>query len=71
MHSSLKYLNDASPKNKYWARYSTMFTVAEVNLMEKQLLFLLDFDLRIDNEDLNEAASAFHSSNSKHALCPV
>ncbi|KAJ2708308.1 PHO85 cyclin-1 [Coemansia spiralis] len=54
-----KYLNDASPKNKYWARYSTVFTVAEVNLMEKQLLFLLDFDLRIDNADLNEAASAF------------
>ncbi|KAJ2756469.1 PHO85 cyclin-1 [Coemansia pectinata] len=24
-----KYLNDASPKNKYWARYSTVFTVAE------------------------------------------
>ncbi|KAJ1814622.1 PHO85 cyclin-1, partial [Coemansia sp. RSA 2599] len=54
-----KYLNDASPKNKYWARYSTVFTVAEVNLMEKQLLFLLDFDLRIDNQDLNEAASVF------------
>ncbi|KAI8323302.1 hypothetical protein GQ54DRAFT_316741 [Martensiomyces pterosporus] len=54
-----KYLNDASPKNKYWARYSTVFTVAEVNLMEKQLLFLLDFDLRIDNDDLNEAAAAF------------
>ncbi|KAJ2848019.1 PHO85 cyclin-1 [Coemansia erecta] len=54
-----KYLNDASPKNKYWARYSTVFTVAEVNLMEKQLLFLLDFDLRIDNQDLNDAASVF------------
>ncbi|PIA12933.1 hypothetical protein COEREDRAFT_50268 [Coemansia reversa NRRL 1564] len=54
-----KYLNDASPKNKYWARYSTVFTVAEVNLMEKQLLFLLDFDLRIDNGDLNEAAALF------------
>ncbi|KAJ2361994.1 PHO85 cyclin-1, partial [Coemansia sp. RSA 2610] len=54
-----KYLNDASPKNKYWARYSTVFTVAEVNLMEKQLLFLLDFDLRIDNSDLNEAAAVF------------
>ncbi|KAJ1865145.1 PHO85 cyclin-1 [Coemansia sp. RSA 2703] len=62
-----KYLNDASPKNKYWARYSTVFTVAEVNLMEKQLLFLLDFDLRIDNEDLNEAASVFiSSSNAGH-----
>ncbi|KAJ2081001.1 PHO85 cyclin-1 [Coemansia sp. RSA 988] len=54
-----KYLNDASPKNKYWARYSTVFTVAEVNLMEKQLLFLLDFDLRIDNGNLNEAAAVF------------
>ncbi|KAJ2257289.1 PHO85 cyclin-1 [Coemansia sp. RSA 1807] len=57
-----KYLNDASPKNKYWARYSTVFTVAEVNLMEKQLLFLLDFDLRIDNSDLNEASSVFAGS---------
>ncbi|KAJ2123292.1 PHO85 cyclin-1 [Coemansia sp. RSA 720] len=57
-----KYLNDASPKNKYWARYSTVFTVAEVNLMEKQLLFLLDFDLRIDNSDLNEASSVFVGS---------
>ncbi|KAJ2122229.1 PHO85 cyclin-1 [Coemansia sp. RSA 921] len=57
-----KYLNDASPKNKYWARYSTVFTVAEVNLMEKQLLFLLDFDLRIDNSDLNEASSVFAAS---------
>ncbi|KAJ1956300.1 hypothetical protein GGI12_005340 [Dipsacomyces acuminosporus] len=27
--------------------------------MEKQLLFLLDFDLRIDNDNLNEAAAAF------------
>ncbi|KAJ2790309.1 hypothetical protein H4R20_007034, partial [Coemansia guatemalensis] len=27
--------------------------------MEKQLLFLLDFDLRIDNGDLNEAAAVF------------
>ncbi|KAJ2779266.1 PHO85 cyclin-1 [Coemansia javaensis] len=62
-----KYLNDASPKNKYWARYSTVFTVAEVNLMEKQLLFLLDFDLRIDNADLNEAAAAFAAQDSKLA----
>ncbi|KAJ2160272.1 PHO85 cyclin-1 [Coemansia sp. RSA 552] len=60
-----KYLNDASPKNKYWARYSTVFTVAEVNLMEKQLLFLLDFDLRIDNKDLNEAAAVFVAEESK------
>ncbi|KAH8556188.1 hypothetical protein BGW37DRAFT_405478, partial [Umbelopsis sp. PMI_123] len=36
-----KYVNDTSPKNKHWARYSSVFSVAEVNLMEKQLLVLL------------------------------
>ncbi|MCJ1443656.1 MAG: hypothetical protein MMC23_004156 [Stictis urceolatum] len=53
-----KNLNDSSPKNKHWARYSRVpgfnfgFSITEVNLMEKQLLFLLDWDLRIVNEDL-------------------
>ena len=54
-----KNLNDSSPKNKHWARYSCVpgyhgfgFSVTEVNLMEKQLLFLLDWDLRITNDDL-------------------
>ncbi len=56
---SAKYLNDSSPKNKHWARYSCVrgyegfgFSVTEVNLMEKQLLFLLDWDLRITHQDL-------------------
>lgn len=55
-----KNLNDSSPKNKHWARYSSVkgfegfgFSITEVNLMEKQLLFLLDWDLRITNEDLS------------------
>ncbi|KII96023.1 hypothetical protein PLICRDRAFT_170606 [Plicaturopsis crispa FD-325 SS-3] len=43
-----KYLNDSSPKNKHWARYAVLFDIAEINLMEKQLLFLLDYDLRFD-----------------------
>lgn len=55
-----KYLNDSSPKNKHWANYSVVstdeyvfgFSRTEVNLMEKQLLFLLDWDLRITHEDL-------------------
>lgn len=54
-----KNLNDSSPKNKHWARYSSVagyegfgFSVNEVNLMEKQLLFLLDWDMRINQEDL-------------------
>ena len=54
-----KNLNDSSPKNKYWARYTSVpgfehfgFSNSEVNLMEKQLLFLLNWELRITNEDL-------------------
>ncbi|KAI9741355.1 MAG: hypothetical protein M1834_003072 [Cirrosporium novae-zelandiae] len=54
-----KYLNDSSPKNKHWARYTAIkgyegfgFSVTEVNLMEKQLLFLLDWDLRVTEDDL-------------------
>lgn len=57
---SAKYLNDSSPKNKHWANYSVIttefynfgFSRTEVNLMEKQLLFLLDWDLRITEDDL-------------------
>lgn len=54
-----KNLNDSSPKNKHWARYTAVrgfddfgFSITEVNLMEKQLLYLLDWDLRILPEDL-------------------
>lgn len=57
---SAKYLNDSSPKNKHWARYTNIntesfcfgFSRTEVNLMEKQLLFLLEWDLRISEHDL-------------------
>ena len=54
-----KNLNDSSPKNKHWARYTAVagydsfgFSLTEVNLMEKQLLGLLDWDLRISEDDL-------------------
>lgn len=54
-----KFLNDSSPKNKHWAEYSHVrayapfgFSRTEVNLMEKQLLFLLDWDLNISEDDL-------------------
>lgn len=54
-----KNLNDSSPKNKHWARYTSVrgfenfgFSLTEVNLMEKQLLGLLDWDLRVTEHDL-------------------
>ncbi|KAI1435471.1 hypothetical protein GGR50DRAFT_322795 [Xylaria sp. CBS 124048] len=62
-----KYLNDSSPKNRHWANYSHVrcesydfgFSRTEVNLMEKQLLFLLDWDLRIVEEDLYRELDMF------------
>lgn len=54
-----KNLNDSSPKNKHWARYTSVkgfegfgFALAEVNLMERQLLYLLEFDTRVSEQDL-------------------
>ncbi|ORZ27775.1 hypothetical protein BCR41DRAFT_345879, partial [Lobosporangium transversale] len=54
-----KYLNDQSPKNKHWSAHSAVFSVGEVNLMEKQLLSLLDFDLRITEADLASSLQDF------------
>lgn len=62
-----KYLNDSSPKNKHWANYSHIttngynfgFNRTEVNLMEKQLLFLLEWDLRITEQDLYRELDGF------------
>ncbi len=36
-----KYMNDNPLKNRTWALYSCLFGISEVNLMERQLLYLL------------------------------
>lgn len=69
-----KYLNDSSPKNKHWARYTYVpvmatdgsgvvadfsFRTAEVNEMERQLLCLLGWDLRIEEQDLYRDFDSF------------
>lgn len=61
-----KNLNDSSPKNKHWARYTVVrgyegfgFSLAEVNLMERQLLFLLDWETRVTEQDLFEHLEPF------------
>lgn len=54
-----KYLNDSSPRNKHWTKYCGLFAIDEVNLMEKQLLYLLDYDLRVHEHELLEHFSPF------------
>lgn len=57
---SAKYHNDSSPKNIHWAKYTDgLFTVRDINLMERQLLHLLNWDLTVSNEDMAEHLSEF------------
>ncbi|WVQ82570.1 hypothetical protein IAT38_004700 [Cryptococcus sp. DSM 104549] len=54
-----KYLNDSSPKNMHWQKYGRFFSLAEVNLMEKQLLYLLDYNLRVEEDELTRHLELF------------
>lgn len=62
-----KYLNDSSPKNKNWADYTTIttnhsqfsFNCDEVNTMELQLLFLLEWELGVSEENLYHELDLF------------
>jgi G1/S-specific cyclin PLC1 len=65
---SAKYLNDSSPKNKHWAAYAGLFDGAELNLMEKQLLFLLDYDLRYEEATAIELWEPFFASAEAHGV---
>lgn len=50
---SAKNHNDSSPLNKHWTKYTDgLFTLQDVNLMERQLLALLDWDIVIREEEL-------------------
>jgi hypothetical protein len=47
-----KFSNDIRPRNKSWIHPSAgLYEIDEVNLMERQFLFLLDFELTFDEEE--------------------
>lgn len=65
-----KYLNDSSPKNKHWQRYCTYFSLPEVNLMEKQLLYLLDYNLRAEEFEMVAGLEQFIKRKERDAVIP-
>ncbi|KAK6200035.1 cyclin-like protein [Scheffersomyces amazonensis] len=57
---SSKFHNDSSPKNKHWAKYTDgLFNANDINLMERQLLFLLNWDLKVSTEEMCIALNSF------------
>lgn len=50
---SAKFLNDSSPLNKHWARYTDgLLSVDEVNMAERELIALLKWDITIREDEL-------------------
>lgn len=60
-----KYLNDSSPKNIHWHKYARFFSLAEVNLMEKQMLYILDFDLGVDEPSIAAHLAPFWAQQAR------
>ncbi|WPK23026.1 hypothetical protein PUMCH_000250 [Australozyma saopauloensis] len=55
-----KFHNDSSPKNVHWAQYTDgLFSLKDVNLMERQLLYLMNWDIRVSNEDMIQQVGQF------------
>jgi G1/S-specific cyclin PLC1 len=48
-----KFLNDVTYKNEYWASLWREFTVEDINLMERELLVILNFNLTINPRDMD------------------
>ncbi|KAJ3327284.1 hypothetical protein HDU76_012076 [Blyttiomyces sp. JEL0837] len=50
-----KYLHDHPIKNKSWSAHTQhRFSLAEINLMERQFLYLIDFDLELQDHHFND-----------------
>lgn len=57
-----KNLNDSSPVNKHWARYTDgLLSNDEVNTIERELLEYLNWDLTITHQDLTNSLAYFLS----------
>ncbi|QRG36433.1 hypothetical protein FDK38_000771 [Candidozyma auris] len=57
-----KFHNDCSPKNIHWANYTDgLFSLKDVNLMERQLLYLLNWGMRVSNEEMCAQLASFLS----------
>lgn len=57
--AAAKFCNDCCPRNIHWVKWSGLFTLSEVNLMEQELLMLLDYDLRVEEDYLLAMCAPF------------
>jgi flagellar biosynthesis/type III secretory pathway chaperone len=59
---SAKSLNDSSPLNKHWQKYTNnLLSLRDINLAEKELIGLLNWNLNINQSDLITSLQPFLS----------
>ncbi|AMD20099.1 HCL052Wp [Eremothecium sinecaudum] len=70
-----KYLNDSSPLNKHWCEYTNdLLDLAEMNMIERELLAYLNWEINITTEDLVACLSHFLNPIKEELaaqLCPL
>lgn len=66
---SAKTLNDSSPLNKHWTKYTDgLLSLQEVNMAERELIGLLKWNINVKQEDLVIVLQPFLTSI-KQSLC--
>ncbi|KAI0363843.1 hypothetical protein BV20DRAFT_957450, partial [Pilatotrama ljubarskyi] len=50
--TAFKYINDAPVKAEHWARCSCVFSKADICRIEREFLYLLNFEMRVTDADL-------------------
>lgn len=66
---SAKSLNDSSPLNKHWTRYTDgLLTIDEVNMAERELIGLLKWNVVIKEDDLIIALQPFLIPIKEHMI---
>jgi len=63
-----KFLNDVAYKNGYWSALWREFTVDDVNLMERELLVILNFDLTILPKDIENLMRRYFRADEARRL---
>ncbi|KIK50302.1 hypothetical protein GYMLUDRAFT_253087 [Collybiopsis luxurians FD-317 M1] len=54
-----KYLNDCTYKNHHWSRITGIFSVRQLGVIERQFLHVIDWKLRVSEEDICSMYDSF------------
>ncbi|KAJ7801033.1 hypothetical protein B0H13DRAFT_1672721 [Mycena leptocephala] len=63
-----KYLNDSTMKNVHWTMCNDIFGKADIGVIEREVLEVLDFELRVREHDILRKLAADFENSIPHPL---